>query len=1218
MKKSLFFAGLAAALSLVGCNKEADVKGLDGRPVEIVLSDVATRTVNYGMSTEWNAGDELSVFNAAAGTTSWSSNIKFTVQDASANRATGEVELTADAYDWYAFYPYTRAIPNPTTLNPEGSTYERSGYTTVGGQFQTQKMDDNMEHLAGVKVPVFGNVKNVPADETPVIEMKNAASVVRFKVVNDLDEAIKVLSVKFTAPEDIVGTYYIDFSGTTPAFVGSGDTYVFDNVMVTNADPSGISPDSNAEYYAVIKPFTAAAGAKLKVEVEAENADGTKKGTATKEITLAAATEFKPGYIKLLNIPFDATMTTVTAQEIPYEQAFADGAGDFTIDNVIGSGIWTPATASGQNCMKGTSYLSGKNTEGESWLISPEIDATTAENGVKLSFKQCINKFFGNVAEEATLWAREKGGEWKQFTITYPTLNGTWSDFEEQVVDLSEFKGKTFQFAFKYVGHTATAGTWEICNVAVTDEVVTYTFLAELQGESTVPANVTSVTIKVTGNVAWTAVPSDGVTLDKESGVGNAIITASFAANTDPVVKNYSVRVGTENTEVEDDELEITFSQAAASTEAKTYPYEETFETSQGDFMIVDEKLGEGLTYVWKHDADHKYMKASAYAGSNKESESWLVSPVVDLKDATSPALYFSQCISKYFGDVTKEATVWIKEEGGEWNQLTIEYPALSGNWSKMTDYTVDIKSYAGKKVQVGFKYTSSTSAAGTWEIKDFKLDEAVTGPVDPTFTAPETLSVEVGKTAKINVTTNSDGAVTYASSNTAVATVAEDGTVTGVAAGTANVTVSAAATAAFNAASATVAVTVVEPQTGSHYGRVNTITSGKKYLILGGNQSKVLVPPTETGRPVAADVTIEDGKIVSDATTNAYAVTILADQGTYSIVLPNEKYLVFSSSTNLKLSNDASDSWTVTEGQQGMFRFFVTSQQSASTVRVLAYRGGTSQCFGSYSVSNINGSEYFDIDLFELGAEPVEASQPSAITTSISMPGSRTVYIGESFSLNATSNVPSATITYESEDPTIATVDASGTVTGVAEGTVKVYARIAAEEGKYTADEKYCNVTVSKKPEEVGGTWEATTLSAIADGAEFVLVSTKENASYAMSNDNGTSSAPKAVSVTVSGNTISNPASNLVFVLKKVDGGYVFQIKDKDTAVYCFNNNNGLRVGTNEHNVFSLDSESGYLVINDGTQNRYIGVYNNADWRSYTSVHNNIKGQTFTFYVKK
>ena len=298
MKKALFFAGLAAAaLSFVGCNKEADLAP-NGKSVEIVLTDAQTRTVNDGLTTIWKVGDDLSVFNAPTSTTDWSANIKFTVQDVSSNRATGEVTLTEDAYDWYAFYPYTEQIPNPTTINPE--TSKPSGYATVGGKSQIQREDDNMDHLAGKKVPVFGNVKNVPAGETPVIEMKNAASVVRFKVVNAQEEAIKVLSVKFTAPEDIVGTYYIDFSGTAPAFVGSGDTYVFDNVMVTNADPSEISPDSNGEFYAVIKPFTAAAGAKLKVEVEAENVDGSKKGTTTKEITLSAATEFKPGYIKLL------------------------------------------------------------------------------------------------------------------------------------------------------------------------------------------------------------------------------------------------------------------------------------------------------------------------------------------------------------------------------------------------------------------------------------------------------------------------------------------------------------------------------------------------------------------------------------------------------------------------------------------------------------------------------------------------------------------------------------------------------------------------------------------------------------------------------------------------------------------------------------------------------------------------------------------------------
>ena len=307
---------------------------------------------------------------------------------------------------------------------------------------------------------------------------------------------------------------------------------------------------------------------------------------------------------------------------------------------------------------------------------------------------------------------------------------------------------------------------------------------------------------------------SEGVTAAPTSGSGAGTIAVSFPANTDPTEKYYSLKVVTDNAALVDageEEFVIDITQAAASTEAKAYPYEETFATSQGDFTINNVTLGEGLTYVWKHDSSNKYMKASAYAGSNKESESWLISPLVDLTSATEPRLYFSQCINKFFGNVAEEATVWIKEEGGEWAQLTISYPEItSGNWSKMTDYSVDIKSYVGKKVQVAFKYTSSTTAAGTWEIKNFKLDEAASGPVDPELTVSSSITVEEGKTATISVTTNSDGEKTWSTSDATVATVS-NGVVTGVKPGSATITLSIAATANFNTKSATIPVTVTE-----------------------------------------------------------------------------------------------------------------------------------------------------------------------------------------------------------------------------------------------------------------------------------------------------------------------------------------------------------------------------------------------------------------------
>ena len=46
--------------------------------------------------------------------------------------------------------------------------------------------------------------------------------------------------------------------------------------------------------------------------------------------------------------------------------------------------------------------------------------------------------------------------------------------------------------------------------------------------------------------------------------------------------------------------------------------------------------------------------------------------------------------------------------------------PDLPGNsWTFMDAGTVDLSSYAGKKIEIGFHYTSSAAAnlAGTWEI---------------------------------------------------------------------------------------------------------------------------------------------------------------------------------------------------------------------------------------------------------------------------------------------------------------------------------------------------------------------------------------------------------------------------------------------------------------------------------------------------------------------
>jgi len=81
---------------------------------------------------------------------------------------------------------------------------------------------------------------------------------------------------------------------------------------------------------------------------------------------------------------------------------------------------------------------------------------------------------------------------------------------------------------------------------------------------------------------------------------------------------------------------------------------------------------------------------------------------------------------------------------------------------------------------------------------------------ITPTMTFTSSLSVKAGNTASTSLTTNSDGAVSYVSSNTNIATVNSSGVVTGVAAGTCTITASTPSTNTCNAASANCAVTVV------------------------------------------------------------------------------------------------------------------------------------------------------------------------------------------------------------------------------------------------------------------------------------------------------------------------------------------------------------------------------------------------------------------------
>lgn len=182
--------------------------------------------------------------------------------------------------------------------------------------------------------------------------------------------------------------------------------------------------------------------------------------------------------------------------------------------------------------------------------------------------------------------------------------------------------------------------------------------------------------------------------------------------------------------------------------------FSETFSASQGKFTIEDKKLPAGATYVWTWGGAKYGMKASAYIdGKNLASESWLISPEIDLTSEKAAFLTFEHAANKFPADknVADFVSVKISKDGTTWDNLTIPTWPSGKDWTFVSSGSIDLKAYLGSKVKIAFVYTSKDGESGTWEIKNVLVkDEGTTEPVGPTPepepSEPTTVTWDVSK----------------------------------------------------------------------------------------------------------------------------------------------------------------------------------------------------------------------------------------------------------------------------------------------------------------------------------------------------------------------------------------------------------------------------------------------------------------------------------------
>ncbi|MGN0223218.1 MAG: choice-of-anchor J domain-containing protein, partial [Muribaculaceae bacterium] len=134
------------------------------------------------------------------------------------------------------------------------------------------------------------------------------------------------------------------------------------------------------------------------------------------------------------------------------------------------------------------------------------------------------------------------------------------------------------------------------------------------------------------------------------------------------------------------------------------------------------------------------YLNGSAYvSGTSNASEAWAISPIINLTGATSITAAFEHA-AKFQTTLTTLCGMAVREEGdSSWTMLTIPTWPTAGAWTFANSGDISLSAYAGKKIQLAFKYGSTADGADTWEIRNLKLvsDQpiSVEGAGDPTPT---------------------------------------------------------------------------------------------------------------------------------------------------------------------------------------------------------------------------------------------------------------------------------------------------------------------------------------------------------------------------------------------------------------------------------------------------------------------------------------------------
>lgn len=147
--------------------------------------------------------------------------------------------------------------------------------------------------------------------------------------------------------------------------------------------------------------------------------------------------------------------------------------------------------------------------------------------------------------------------------------------------------------------------------------------------------------------------------------------------------------------------------------------YAATFTSEDGGCTYTETTKPSGLSAVWVRTSSYGWKGSAYYNKTNYDAQALLTTPEIDLSDYVSATLTFSHAVNFCTSPSDYLTVSVIDAQTGTATSLNdkVTWPAGS-SWTFNESGTIDLSGYCGKKVKIGFNYTSTTSVTPTWEIK--------------------------------------------------------------------------------------------------------------------------------------------------------------------------------------------------------------------------------------------------------------------------------------------------------------------------------------------------------------------------------------------------------------------------------------------------------------------------------------------------------------------